>query len=68
MGYPLAYFMAKQKQVWRDALMVLIIIPFWTNFLVRTYALKSVLATGGTAQFIPDEFASGQPADESIVQ
>lgn len=46
-GYPLAYFMAKQRQVWRDALMILIIIPFWTNFLVRTYALKSVLATEG---------------------
>lgn len=46
-GYPLAYFMAKQKQVWRDALMILVIIPFWTNFLVRTYALKSVLATEG---------------------
>ena len=39
-GYPLAYFMAKQKQVWRDALMILV-------FLVRTYALKSVLATEG---------------------
>jgi len=47
LGYPLSYFMAKQKQVWRDALMVLVIIPFWTNFLVRTYALKSVLATEG---------------------
>ena len=46
-GYPLAYFMAKQRQVWRDALMILVIIPFWTNFLVRTYALKSVLATEG---------------------
>lgn len=47
LGYPLAYFMAKQKQVWRDALMVLVMLPFWTNFLVRTYALKSVLATEG---------------------
>ena len=47
LGYPLAYFMAKQKPIWRDALMVLVIIPFWTNFLVRTYALKSVLATEG---------------------
>ena len=46
-GYPLAYFMAKQKQVWRDTLMVLVMLPFWTNFLVRTYALKSVLATDG---------------------
>lgn len=47
LGYPLAYFMAKQKPIWRDTLMVLIIIPFWTNFLVRTYALKQVLATEG---------------------
>jgi spermidine/putrescine transport system permease protein len=46
-GYPLAYFISKQKPIWRDALMVLVIIPFWTNFLVRTYALKSVLATEG---------------------
>lgn len=46
-GYPLAYFMARQRPVWRDALMVLVMLPFWTNFLVRTYALKSVLATEG---------------------
>lgn len=47
LGYPLSYFIARQKQVWRDALMILVIIPFWTNFLVRTYALKQVLATEG---------------------
>src|SRR3972149_3800313 len=47
LGYPLAYFISKQKPIWRDALMVLVIIPFWTNFLVRTYALKQVLATEG---------------------
>src|SRR5262245_42871320 len=47
LGYPLAYFISKQKQLWRDALMILVIIPFWTNFLVRTYALKQVLATEG---------------------
>lgn len=47
LGYPLAYFISKQKPIWRDALMILVIIPFWTNFLVRTYALKSVLATEG---------------------
>ena len=47
LGYPLAFFISKQKPIWRDALMVLVIIPFWTNFLVRTYALKQVLATEG---------------------
>jgi spermidine/putrescine transport system permease protein len=47
LGYPLSYFISRQKPVWRDALMILVIIPFWTNFLVRTYALKQVLATEG---------------------
>jgi spermidine/putrescine transport system permease protein len=47
LGYPLSYYISKQRQVWRDALMILVIIPFWTNFLVRTYALKQVLATEG---------------------
>jgi spermidine/putrescine transport system permease protein len=47
LGYPLSYFIAKQKPIWRDTLMILVIIPFWTNFLVRTYALKQVLATEG---------------------
>jgi spermidine/putrescine transport system permease protein len=46
-GYPLAYFIARQRPILRDALMILVIIPFWTNFLVRTYALKQVLATDG---------------------
>ncbi|RPI92552.1 MAG: ABC transporter permease [Chloroflexi bacterium] len=47
LGYPLSYFISRQRPVWRDALMILVIIPFWTNFLVRTYALKQVLATEG---------------------
>lgn len=46
-GYPLSYFISRQRPLLRDALMVLVIIPFWSNFLVRTYALKQVLATEG---------------------
>lgn len=46
-GYPLAYFIAKRPPRWRDALMLLVMIPFWTNFLVRTYALKQVLGSDG---------------------
>lgn len=46
-GYPLSLFISRQKPIFRDALMILVIIPFWTNFLVRTYALKQVLATEG---------------------
>jgi spermidine/putrescine transport system permease protein len=46
-GYPLAYFIARRDRRWRNALLLVVIIPFWTNFLVRTYALKSALATDG---------------------
>lgn len=64
LGYPLAYFMAKQKPLWRDALMILVIIPFWTNFLVRTYALKSVLATEGLLNtFLVNFHLLNQPLD-----
>lgn len=64
LGYPLSYFISKQKQVWRDALMILVIIPFWTNFLVRTYALKQVLAAEGLLNsFLMGIGLIGQPLD-----
>ena len=64
LGYPLSYFISKQKQVWRDALMILVIIPFWTNFLVRTYALKQVLATEGLLNsFLMNFGLINQPLD-----
>ncbi len=47
LGYPLSYFISKRSPRWRDTLLLLVVIPFWTNFLVRTYALKQVLATEG---------------------
>jgi spermidine/putrescine transport system permease protein len=46
-GYPLAYFIAARPPRWRDGLLLLVMIPFWTNFLVRTYALKQVLGAEG---------------------
>ena len=64
LGYPLAYFISQQKPIWRDALMILVIIPFWTNFLVRTYALKQVLATEGLLNsFLMNLGLIGQPHD-----
>ena len=64
LGYPLAYFIAKQRPIWRDALMILVIIPFWTNFLVRTYALKQVLATEGLLNsFLINLHLTSQPLD-----
>src|SRR5574339_821505 len=40
LGYPLSYFISRQRPIWRDALMILVIIRFWKNFLVCKYALK----------------------------
>lgn len=47
LGYPLAYFIVKQKPPWQGPLLLLVIIPFWTNFLVRTYAIIVLFRTEG---------------------
>ncbi|MDY6784315.1 MAG: ABC transporter permease [Cyanobacteriota bacterium] len=46
-GYPVAFFIATRSPRWRNALLLLIIIPFWTNFLVRTYSWMVLLRTEG---------------------
>jgi len=46
-GYPLAFFIATASQRWRNLLLFLVIIPFWTNFLVRTYAWMIILRSEG---------------------
>lgn len=46
-GYPLAYFIVRQTPRWRNVLLLLVIIPFWTNFLVRTYAIIVLFRTEG---------------------
>jgi len=48
LGYPLAFFISTRRNPrMRQFAMFLIILPFWTNFLVRTYALKSIIAPEG---------------------
>ncbi|WP_202597822.1 MULTISPECIES: spermidine/putrescine ABC transporter permease PotB [unclassified Vibrio] len=46
-GYPFAYIVAKMPEKWRPIMLFLIIVPFWTNSLIRTYGLKVVLGTQG---------------------
>jgi spermidine/putrescine transport system permease protein len=46
-GYPLAFFMTTRPPRWRNFLLFLVIIPFWTNFLVRTYAWIVILRSEG---------------------
>lgn len=47
MGYPLAFWMSRQPAKVRNTLLLLLMIPFWTNFVVRTYALKFFLFRQG---------------------
>ncbi|WP_116131953.1 ABC transporter permease subunit [Tropicimonas sp. IMCC34043] len=46
-GYPIALAMANAEQAWRPTLMMLVILPFWTSFLIRVYAWMGILSTEG---------------------
>lgn len=46
-GYPFAYFMARAKPALQPALLMLVMLPFWTSFLLRVYAWKGLLSDGG---------------------
>jgi spermidine/putrescine transport system permease protein len=47
LGYPLAYLIAFRAGRWRNLVMILVIAPFFTSFLIRTLAWKTILADGG---------------------
>ena len=47
LGFPFAYLLARTRPGLRHFLLLLVIIPFWTNSLVRTYAIRTVLGTQG---------------------
>jgi putrescine transport system permease protein len=47
MAYPFAYFMARSPADRRPALLMLVMLPFWTSFLLRVYAWKMLLADNG---------------------
>jgi len=46
-GYPFAYFMARAKASLQALLLMLVMLPFWTSFLLRVYAWKGLLDDGG---------------------
>ena len=47
LGYPMAYQIARTQELWRQRLLMLVMIPFWTSFLVRTYAWITILKKEG---------------------
>lgn len=46
-GYPFAYYLACYRPKWRNVLLILVVVPFLTNFLIRTYAWILILRTEG---------------------
>ena len=46
-GYPFAYAIARARKSFQPALLMLIMLPFWTSFLLRVYAWKGILADQG---------------------
>ncbi len=46
-GFPIAYGMARAPAEWRPALLMMVILPFWTSFLIRVYAWMGILSTEG---------------------
>lgn len=47
-SYPFAYAIARNPSArWRNVLIILVMIPFWTNFLIRTYAWRVILGSDG---------------------
>lgn len=52
LGYPFAYFIARARPGVRPALLMMVMLPFWTSFLLRVYAWKGILADQGVVNQI----------------
>ncbi len=46
-GYPIAYAIARAEATWRNILLMMVILPFWTSFLLRVYAWIGILKNNG---------------------
>ncbi len=62
-GYPFAYFMARAKPTIQPTLLMLVMLPFWTSFLLRVYAWKGLLSEHGWAA----NFISGLGLDRALL-
>jgi putrescine transport system permease protein len=46
-GYPMAYAIARASSMWRNILLMMVVLPFWTSFLLRVYAWIGILKNNG---------------------
>jgi len=59
-GYPFAYHLATRSPRFRAVLLVLVMLPFWSNFLVRTYAWRVLLGSDGPLAGVLGLFGLGE--------
>ncbi len=59
-GYPFAYYLATRSPRIRNVLLVLVMVPFWSNFLVRNYAWRVILGSDGVATQITETLGLGE--------
>lgn len=63
-GYPMAYAIARATSMWRNILLMMVVLPFWTSFLLRVYAWIGILKNNG---FINNVLMGLGIIDEPIV-
>lgn len=51
-GFPTAYFIATRPEKWRPVFLFLVTIPFWTNLLIRTFAIMEVIKNEGVVNSV----------------
>ena len=56
-GYPVAYYIARAREELRNRLLLLVMVPFWTSFLIRTYAWITILKQDGLLNGLLHSFA-----------
>ena len=59
-GYPIAYFIARSSDRWRNILLMLVILPFWSSFLLRVYAWIGFLKNNGVIDNLLQAFGLPQ--------
>ena len=58
-AYPFAYYLSTRKPAIRNVMLVFVMIPFWTNFLVRNYAWRVILGNDGPFTKVTEFFGLG---------
>src|SRR4029453_735790 len=56
MGYPVAYLIGRASEKYRNALLMAVMVPFWTSFLIRTYAWVTILKSQGLLNSLAIQF------------